>query len=151
VTGFENPVAVSALEEIVGLHGFFESWLRGHCPDTDAAFARLEAALAESFSIVTPDGERLGRTEVVARLRQAHGSKGRHGLFRIAILDPEVLYDNPPLVVLGYVEEQVSCETVTRRRATALLESAQGPGLQWLAVHETWIGSDRRIPRTGLP
>ncbi len=34
------------LDEVVGLHRFFESWLGGTGPDSDAAFARLDRALA---------------------------------------------------------------------------------------------------------
>jgi hypothetical protein len=145
MTGIDHPLARSALEEVVALHGFFQAWLGGTGPDTPAAFARLEAALAETFTMVTPEGKRLPRAEVLDKLRQAYGSRGRRGNFKITIREPEALHLDPPLVVLGYVEEQDGEGGLTRRRSTAILVAAaqHGEQPQWLALHETWIASDR--------
>jgi hypothetical protein len=148
VSGKEHPLARGALEEVVALHGFFETWLRGTGPDTPAAFARLEAALAETFTMVSPEGTRLRRAEVLDTLRQAYGSRGRGGAFRIVVRELEILHLDPPLVVLGYIEEQDGAGGLTRRRSTAVLAAAAQDGgrPQWLALHETWIASDRRGP-----
>ena len=141
MTGFEHPLARAALKEVVELHAFFEAWLGGTGPCTGAAFARLEEALGESFSMVSPDGKRVARAEVIAQLRQAYGSRGRAGRLRMAILEPEVLVLDPPVVIIGYVEEQDTNGALTRRRSTAVLGAAvQDAGrLRWLALHETWI------------
>jgi hypothetical protein len=145
VTGIEHPLARSALKEVVDLHECFETWLGGTGPDTPAAFARLETALADTFTMVSPDGQRLRRAEVLENLRHGYGSQGRRGAFRIAIREPEILHLDPPLVVLGYVEDQEGEDGLTRRRSTAVLAaSAQDGGRpRWLALHETWIASDR--------
>lgn len=143
VTGFEDPLARRALQEVVDLHAFFETWLGGSCPETEAAFARVESALADSFSMVSPDGRRLSRGDVAGWLRQAYGSRAAHGAFRIAIREPDLLLLHPPLVVLGYVEEQELEGALIRRRSTAVLAAPANPGRpQWLALHETWIDPD---------
>ena len=142
MTGFEAPLARSALREVVDLHGFFEDWLGGTGPDSADAFDRLESALAETFTMVAPDGRRRSRTEVLAWLRQAYGSRGGRGPFRIEIQEPELLYLDPPLVLLGYVEVQSAGGALTRRRSTALLAAAPGERPRWLALHETWTDAD---------
>jgi hypothetical protein len=143
VADLDHPLAMAALQEVIELHSFFEGWLGGTAPDTEPVFARLEKALAEGFTMVTPDGRLLGRPEVTSWLRRAHGSKGGPAPFRIAIADPALLFVRPPLVALGYVEEQSAAGTVTRRRSTAFFEAIPvDPGrVQWLALHETWIHS----------
>jgi hypothetical protein len=145
VTGIDQPLAGSALKEVLDLHAFFESWLGGTGPDTPAAFARLETALAETFTMVAPHGQRLRRAEVLDTVRQAYGKQGRSGAFRIAIREPEVLHLDPPLIVLGYVEEQQGEGGLTRRRSTAVLAASgqEGGRPRWLALHETWVASDR--------
>jgi len=140
MTGFEHPLASAALREVVELHAFFEAWLGGTGPDTALAFARVESALAETFTMVAPEGRRHGRAEVIGQLRQAYGSKGLGGGFRISILETEVHVLSPPLVVVGYVEEQTSPTARTIRRSTAVLGTSPGEARpRWLALHETWI------------
>lgn len=139
--GLEHPLARASLQEVIDLHAFFEAWLGGTAPNTDAAFARLPAALAEEFSMVTPDGGRLSRSAVVGWLRQAHGSKGDRGTFRIRVVDPECLLVRPPLAAVGYVEVQTSGGSSRARRSTALFEAAPDApgGVRWLVLQETWV------------
>ncbi len=139
--GFEHPLARAALQEVIDLHAFFEAWLGGTVPNTEAAFSRLPSALAEGFSMVTPDGTRLSRAAVAGWLRQAHAAKAQPGPFRIRVTDPECLLVRPPLVAVGYVEEQSSGGTRRARRSTALFEAeldAPG-GVRWLLLQETWV------------
>lgn len=138
----DHPLARAALAEVIGLHVFFEAWLGGALANTPAAFSRLDHALAETFTLVTPEGERLARADVIDGLHAAHGARGVP--FRIAIREPELLLLRPPLVVLGYVEEQTTGATLTRRRSTALFEHhPEGhAGPLWLALHETWVAPD---------
>ena len=138
--GFEHPLARAALEEVIELHAFFEAWLGGTGPDTASAFAQVESALAETFTMVSPEGRRQSRGEVIAWLRRAYGSKGSGGAFRISIRETEVHVLSPPLAVVGYVEEQTSPTALTLRSSTAVLGmSPTGERPRWLALHETWI------------
>ncbi len=139
----DHPLARAALQEVIDLHAFFEAWLGGTAPQTEAAFARLDRALAEGFTMVTPDGVRLPRAAVIEWLRQAHGAKAAFGPFRIAIAEAELVHLAVPLVVLGYVEQQTLGGAIGRRRSTGLIEAvpAADDRVRWLALHETWIAS----------
>jgi hypothetical protein len=153
VTGPAQALARAALQEVRDLHAFFETWLGGTVPESAQEFARLESALADGFTMVSPDGHRRSRAEVIGRLRQAHGSKGAAGAFRIAIPEAEVLALHPPLVVVGYIEEQVGPAAATRRRSTAVLGVSPGDERpRWLAVHETWheTWAGRDEPHPGI-
>jgi hypothetical protein len=144
----DHPLARAALREVTDLHAFFEAWLGGTVADTDAVFSRVERALGDGFTMVSPGGARLRRPDVIGWLRGAHGSRDGQGPFRIAAVEPELLLLRPPLVIVGYVEEQAAGGEVTRRRSTAVFEAGvagEGPvegeeGVRWLALHETWIG-----------
>jgi hypothetical protein len=136
-----SPLVRAALAEVIDLHVFFEAWLGGTTAKEPAAFSRLDRALAEQFTLVAPGGERLRRPAVIEGLRGAHGA--RPAPFRITIREPELLCLRPPLVILGYIEEQSAGATLTRRRSTAVFESCADEdarqGVRWLALHETWI------------
>ena len=140
----DHPLARAALREGADLHAFFEAWLGGTVEDTDAAFARVERALGEAFTMVAPSGALLRRPDVIGWLRGAHGSRAGQGPFRIAAVEPELLLLRPPLVVVRYIEEQEAGGGVTRRRSTAVFEASgdRNEGVRWLALHETWIGPD---------
>src|SRR5437867_2117889 len=113
----DPTLAEDAVREVVGLHDFFGSWFGATCPATDDAFATLETSLCPSFTMVGPDGMRVRRPDVIAAIRNSYGSKGRHSGFRITIAETEILHMSPPLVLLGYVEEQILGTERTRRRS----------------------------------
>jgi hypothetical protein len=140
-----HPLAATAIREIRELHGFFEAWLGGSGPSGDIAFRRAEAALASGFTMVTPSGQRLSRSEVLGWLRSAHGSRRDPAPFRISIDESVVLHCEVPLVVVSYVEVQRGAEISTRRSLAVLREAEDAPcGVLWLALQETWAS-----PQTG--
>ncbi|QRM34220.1 hypothetical protein [Microvirga sp. VF16] len=137
--GLDHPLAQAALQEVVDLHAFFETWLCGTVENTHAVFSRLENALGEEFTMVSPSGARLQRPDVIGWLRGAYGTKGKQDPFHIAVVEPELLLLRPPLIILRYIEEQAAGSIVTRRRSTAVFEALAEEGVRWLALHETWI------------
>jgi hypothetical protein len=139
--GLDDPLARAVLQEVADLHAFFETWLSGEAENTNAVFSRVESSLGEEFTMVSPSGQRLQRSDVIGWLRGTHGARASQGLFHIAIAEPEILLLRPPLVLLGYVEEQTMGDVVTRRQSTALFEVSieDRRPVRWLALHETWI------------
>ncbi|MBM6580771.1 hypothetical protein ILT44_11310 [Microvirga sp. BT689] len=137
----DHPLAQAALREIADLHAFFEAWLSGTAENTGTVFSRVESSLGEEFTIVSPSGRRLQRSDVIGWLWETHGTRANQGPFHIAIAEPELLLLRPPLVLLGYVEEQTVGDVVTRRQSTALFDVSieSGQRVRWLALHETWI------------
>lgn len=127
-----NPEA-ACTGEILALHALFESWL-GAAGQGD--FCRFEAAFDPGFQMVMPNGRKLDRTEVLAFLRGARGSRGEG--FRIAIEEAAVLHAAPPLMLMHYIERQWLGGQETARRASALFRlDSNGPS--WLFVQETWV------------
>ncbi|MEN9938128.1 MAG: hypothetical protein RLZZ387_4707 [Chloroflexota bacterium] len=125
--------------EIVELHAFFEQWLGGTLPDTDAAFARLVDTMAPTFAIVTPAGRLVERAELLPQLRTAHSS--RPG-WRMWIERPVLRFQHGALTGATYEEWQRHVDgVVTARLSTVIFHPQPGTpnGLAWLHVHETWL------------
>jgi hypothetical protein len=139
--GLDHTLVQAVLQEVADLHAFFEAWLSGEAENTNAVFSRVESSLGEEFTMVSPSGQRLQRSDVIGWLRGTHGARASQGSFHITIAEPEILILRPPLVLLGYVEEQTVGDVVTRRQSTALFEVSieGGRRVRWLALHETWI------------
>lgn len=138
--GLDHPLARAALQEVADLHAFFEAWLGGRLDRTRAVFSRLENVLGEEFSMVSPGGVRLRRSDVTSWIWDAHGTREKTVGFRIVAVEPELLLLRQPLVVLRYVEEQEADGILTRRWATAVFEVSVETGIvRWLALQETWI------------
>ncbi len=135
--------AAAAVEEVVDLHRFFAAWFRAELPDTDEAFHRFDRAMAPDFEMVVPSGARITRPDLVAGLRQAHGSWREDAEASIEVRDAEARPLPEGLVLVSYEEWQRGDGGWKGRRSTALLRpSAAAPGgFLWLHVHETWIGA----------
>jgi hypothetical protein len=134
----EHPLIQAAIAETETLHAFFESWL-GADPPTPESFARVEAALAPTFTLIGPDGRRESRDAVIAALQAEHGARGPD--FRIRVEAPEPVALEPPVVVLAYRERQWLAGVETLRQSTAVFRSdGEAPnGLRWLTLQETWM------------
>ncbi len=129
--------------EIVELHEFFEGWLSGTLPATDAAFVRFEQVTSTGFTFVGPNASVLDRSAVLTLVRDAHGA--RPGL-RIRIENPTVHHELGPLLVATYEEWQKIGTETTARLSTALFRARHGTpcGVEWLHVHETWLPTPGR-------
>lgn len=128
--------------EIVELHAFFEGWLGGTLPATDAAYARVVDTMAPEFAIVTPGGELLLREQLLAQIRGAHGS--RPG-WRIWIERPALRLAFGGVTVATYEEwQRYGDGAVSARLSTAIFRAQAGAphGLAWLHVHETWLPAE---------
>ncbi len=138
--GLDHPLARVALQEVADLHAFFEAWLGGRLDRTRAVFSRLENVLGDEFSMVSPGGGRLRRSDVTSWIWDAHGTRESTTGFRIIAVEPELLLLRAPLIVLRYVEEQEADGVMTRRWATAVFEvGGEAGSMRWLALQETWI------------
>jgi hypothetical protein len=124
--------------EIVELHGFFQGWLGGTLPPTDAAFARLADATDSEFILITPAGEVIRRQLLLSQLRAAHASRPD---WRMWIERAQLRCQSGDLTVATYEEWQQAGDTTTMRISTAVFRNRRGAphGLAWLHVHETWL------------
>jgi hypothetical protein len=124
--------------EITELHAFFQGWLDGTLPDTDAAFARVVNTTDPAFVLIGPSGEITNRAALLDQIRAGHAS--RPG-WRMWIERAELRCCSGDLRVATYEEWHQTGEATTARICTAVLRAAPGTpnGLAWLHVHETWL------------
>ncbi len=135
-----NPSSTACAREIEVLHNFFGQWFRAELPATDAAFARFERVLANDFSLIGPDGEEIGRREILERVRSAHGSWREQG-FEVWIEDIRPRQAPDGHCLMTYQEWQQGEEATKVRISTVLFRArATAPnGVEWLHLHETWL------------
>lgn len=126
--------------EIEALHQFFEDWLSGECPNTDATLERLRRALAPEFRLIHPSGRWTTRADILAGLRDRHG---RQPGLTIDIRDVRLRQATDEIAVATYEEWQESKASTDGRLSTVTFRrEADAPnGLRWLHVHETWLES----------
>lgn len=126
-----------AIQEVIDLHTFFEAWLGGALPATDAAFARYATVTAPDFTLISPDGAMLSAAAVADWIRRSHGT--RPG-FRLWTTDHQLHYADDACALVTYLEWQTRAEVTTCRISTALFVAAPGApnGYGWRHVHETW-------------
>lgn len=126
-----------AIQEVIDLHTFFEAWLGGALPETDAAFARFTTVTAPDFTLIGPDGVMLTADAVASWIRQSHGT--RPG-FRLWTTDHRLHYANDACALVTYLEWQTQNDVTTCRISSALFVAAlDAPnGYVWRHVHESW-------------
>lgn len=128
--------------EVHELHRFFQEWFRGELEDGDSALGRLDAALAQGFTMVTPGGVRRPRAELLTGLRAARGSRSdERPPFRIWIEALEARPLGRDLLLCTYEEWQTVPGGRRGRLSSAVLAPDPGAprGVLWLHLHETWL------------
>jgi hypothetical protein len=117
--------------EVIRLHRFFEDWYNGL---PDPTIAEFTDAMDPQFTIVTPEGNVLDHSSIVAAVENGFGKGG----ITITVEDFHVEYLGTA-VVCRYHEIQETPRAVTRRIATAVMviDQATPGGYRWISVHET--------------
>ena len=128
-----TPLSASAAREVVELHALFVELFTGRSRD----FSRCEAVFSSDLEMVTPEGLRVTRSQIMERFKRARASAD----FRITIHDIRPIREDGESVLLQYIEEQYRDGETTRRLSIALFETAsQAPlGVVWRYLQETWI------------
>ena len=130
-----------AIQEVIDLHTFFEAWLGGALPETDAEFARFVVATDADFTLISPEGRTMDSAAVSAWIRSAHGT--RPG-FRLWTTDHHVIYAGYDCALVTYLEWQARDAVTTCRISSALFvaDDAAPNGYAWRHVHETWTHAE---------
>ena len=131
--------------EVDDLHRFFVDWFTGTIPNDGSEFDRLDGALADEFQIISPNGRRVDKPQLLERVRCAHGAHADDG-FRIEIRYVEVRFVEPPLCLLTYEEWQRRGDDPWDGRLSSawFRESEDAPnGVRWLHVHEVGLDDAR--------
>jgi len=125
-------------DEIIGIHEFFEDWLNGRIPDDDATLDLVQRVLADDFEIISPNGNRHSKTELLANLGKAHGCWSGE---RIWIKNISVKQPAGPAVLVTYEEWQGTEDNSKGRLSSAWLAPTGDEKfpVRWLHLHEVWI------------
>ena len=128
-----TPLSASAAREVVELHALFVELFTGRSGD----FSRCDAVFSAKLEMVTPEGRRVTRAQIMEGLKKARARAD----FRITIHDIRPIREDGESVLLQYIEEQYRDGETTRRLSIALFETAsQAPlGVVWRYLQETWI------------
>lgn len=128
-----TSLADAAAREVIDLHAFFVDAFTGRKRD----FRRAEQAFSPDFVMVTPDGRRVNRVQVLDALAKARARPD----FRIAIHDIWPISETAGSVLLHYIEEQYRDGETSKRVSVALFEAAPDApcGVVWRYLQETWI------------
>ena len=132
------------VKEVEELHQFFQDWFNGVLPASEQAFARVQAALAEDFEIVGPDGRHTQRAQLLPALRAARPAKARPSsqqALKIRVKKVHARKLGSDLWLVSYEEWHERGQERKGRTSTAILQvSATAPGgFLWQHVHETWL------------
>lgn len=124
--------------EVIELHAFFQAWLRGELPASDAVFSRFASAVGPEFILISPGGKVAGFTETAGWIRSAYGT--RPGVL-LWTDDHVVRYADEHVVLITYREHQTRDGATTMRISSALFrrDDAAPRDVLWLHVHETWV------------
>lgn len=127
--------------EVIELHQFFEDWFTAKLDATDESFRRFDGVLADGFEIISPEGRKLGRDEILTALRGAHGMHPA-GEFRIWIENVATRELGGGLHLTTYEEWQSVGRQTRGRLSTVVFRAQEGApnGLEWIHVHEVWLG-----------
>ena len=117
--------------EVIRLHRFFEDWYNGLPGPTIAEFTD---AMDPKFTIVSPEGNLLDHSSIVAAVENGFSKGG----ITITAEDFHVKDLGAP-VVCRYHEIQETPHGVTHHISTAVMvvDQATPGGYRWMSVHET--------------
>lgn len=120
--------------EIEELHGTFQAYFRGTLDTLD----RVDAALGDDFTIVSPHGLESSRADTMSALRAGHGHARA---LEITVTDMALVAATDEILVARYIENHVLPGQANRRLSTVVFAvDVAGPnGLRWHRVHETWM------------
>ncbi|WP_434085557.1 DUF4440 domain-containing protein [Nocardia sputorum] len=125
-------VGVNVVDAVERLHADLGTWLGSEAPVE--VFERFAAAQHERFSMVTTDGEVLGRSSLLAGVR---GARNAVPGLTIEVSEIEELSRSGDIAVVRFLETHRAAGNVTRRRVTAVLTTEDPGAVRWLTVHET--------------
>lgn len=132
------PTPAQCRRELEALHAFFVDWYAGRVDEE--AFDRMERVITPGFEMVTPEGQRLDRTEVLGLVRDSRGQY-EPGEFDIEIKNADVVAEFADRLLMRYEEWQRAPDEENGRLSTVLFDRADDApeGVRWLDVQETYI------------
>jgi len=121
---------------IIELHIFIESWLKGSVDKSRLVFQYFEEALDDNFIIIHPSGEQQARSDLVSGFWNAYGIQPDN--FSIEIRDIKTRFISENICTMNYEEWQTGVEKSARISTVIFQKSMNSGKIHWLHLHETW-------------
>jgi len=129
-------------DEIIDLHRFFVDWFHGTI-DRETLEPLFLSHLADDFTMISPDGNILGREQLGHIFTQTYGT---NKAFKIEIRDIKTIRKMDRFFFVSYTEWQygarASSQSQNARVSSVLIEI--GTPLLWHYIHETWLADNIR-------
>jgi hypothetical protein len=132
----------NCIKEITELHTFFEEWFNGTLDQNKTNFRRVEKVLDTNFELITPNGIKQSRKEIISLLWEACGSRAdTENPLNIWIENHIFKQIGTDLYIATYEEWQKDQQKKRGRLSTAVFQKEMNEynDLVWLHVHETWL------------
>jgi len=127
---------IECQNNIIVLHEFIESWLKGTVDKSKQIFQYFEDALDSNFVIVNPGGDLQLKEQVTKNLWSAYGTQSES--FNINIKNITIRFMSDSVCLLNYEEHQTGTEVTTRISSVLFKKSKNTNNYHWLHLHETW-------------
>ena len=127
---------IECRNNIIKLHEFIESWLKGSVDKSKQIFKYFEDALDSNFIIVHPSGDLQSKEDITNDLWSAYGQQSKS--FSIKISDIELRFISDTICLLNYEEHQEGKESSTRISSVVFKKCENSNNYHWLHLHETW-------------
>ncbi|MHA2108817.1 MAG: hypothetical protein ACW99R_14035 [Candidatus Hodarchaeales archaeon] len=128
--------------EITELHSFFQKWFNGEIHQSNLIFQRLTTVLHSKFVLISPNGMKKHRKEVIQEIWDAYGSRDlKSNPIKLWIENYEYHGEFGSIYIVMYEEWLKNNSDKKGRVSTAIFEKATNNynNLSWLYVHETWL------------
>lgn len=123
-----------AIRAVLDTHADLEAWIAGGDQD---AMRRFEAVLADDFTMVTPEGLRCERADVIRAVAAMGASAGEGFAIRIEAAGAHAYGEVMAAVVYREVQEGGK-RPPSVRWSTALFSRAPDGSVVWRHLHECW-------------
>ncbi len=123
------------LQEVLDMHDFLESWLKGTVSRGDGQPWRLAHGLSNDFVVIHPSGLRGGKTDVLRAFATSYGEKPASFGLMVGGIETRLIADG---LCCATYEECHRGEPGRARVSTALIRRRNPqPAFEWLFLQET--------------
>ena len=126
--------------EITDLHSFFQRWFNGKVPCSNLIFQRLTDVLHPKFILISPNGQKRHRREIIQEIWDGYGSRdSENDPMKLWIENYEYRGKFDSIYLATYEEWQSNNTEMRGRLSTVIFKKVSNNynNLRWLHVHET--------------
>ncbi len=132
----------SCHSEVSELHIFFQKWFNAELHKSNLVFQRFTTVLHPKFVLISPDGRKRTKNEIIQEIWDAYGSRDpQKNPMKLWIENYVYQGEFNTIHIITYEEWQINNSIKKGRLSTAIFEKTSNiyNNICWLHVHETWL------------